>query len=498
MDVDACDKLLAQHQSNLYNHHNINNVIKSENSKNQELNDDQTAGGANNQKLDDFEQLLDSASASSNIINKKLVCKNISDISDDSFLAKSSTGSFSQSENLSKSVSVGLLNTLSGDVSSSGVSSINVTLSQNNTTMPESNIPTPSLVDDEDDEVTKSETTALSSHVDDFYFNFMDEIKNEWLHFRPKTPPLSSSPTDDILFDSDLTDKTKKFAVELQMLDDAYKETEESGYTDNIYLTQPMSFNFCNKFIGLNDESTQENSTIIKTEPIEFMDESIDETTKAVEQDAVKRLLEKYQNDVANDETLELEIDEIDFNECVSNNESMGCSTFKLLNDDLMETFKSDVTENKFDSADINVKSEILDFPQTNSVQNIATKEAPIAELQTHNYVLQYGSPVTSNTVTLSSISSNSNVISCSPSIDSSGMTPTTLFQQQFINSGNAIISQQSQQNKLQPIVYDSNTIVLAAAPNRNKLNGPSDRNCKLRFIEILFKRFIHDLFSHF
>lgn len=484
---DGCDKLLAQPPSILNNHHNINNVIKSENSKNQELSDDQTVGGANNQKLDDFEQLLDSASASSNIINKKLVCRNNSDISDDSYLLKSATASsFTLSENISKNVSVGLINTLSGEASSSGVSSINgsLSLSQNTTLLPELNNPaTPTLGNDEEDENLKSEPTTCTSHVDDFYMNFMDEIKNEWLHFRPKTPPLSCSPTDDILFDSDLTDKTKKFAVELQMLDDAYKETDESGYTDNIYRTQPMSFNFCNKFIGLNNEAMQENSTCIKTEPVEFMDESNEGTSKAVEQDAVRRLLQKYQNDVANDETLELEIDEIDFDECLTNNETIGCSAFKLLNDDLMETFKSDVKENKFEnSADVTVKSEIIDIPQTNSVQNIDAKEAPIAELQTHNYVLQYGSPVTSNTVTLSSISSNSNMLSCSPSIDS-GMTPaTTLFQQQFINSGNAIMSHQTQQNKLQPIVYDSNTIVLAAAPNRNnKLNGPSDRNCKFK-----------------
>lgn len=488
---DGCEKLLAQHQSLLNNHHNINNVIKSENSKNQELSDDQTAGGANNQKLDDFEQLLDSASASSNIINKKLVCRNNSEISDDSFLLKSSTGGFSQSEDLSKNVSVNLLNTLSGEASSSGVRSINGSqlLSLTSTTLPELNHPT--IGEEEEEEVIKSEFTASTSHVDDFYLNFMDEIKNEWLHFRPKTPPMSSSPTDDILFDSDLTDKTKKFAVELQMLDDAYKETDESGYTDNIYLTQSMSFNFNNKFVGLADETTQENATTsIKTEPMEFMDDSNEGTIKAgIEQDAVKRLLEKYQKDVAKDETLELEIDDIDFDECFTNNESLGCSTFKLLNDDLMETFKSNVGDSKLDNvADVVVvKNEIIDFPQINSVQNIAMKEAPIAELQTHNYVLQYGSPVTSNTVTLSSISSNSNMLSCSPSIDSSMTPATTLFQQQFINSGNAIISQQGQQNKLQPIVYDSNTIVLAAAPNRNnKLNGPSDRNCKFKAIVLL------------
>lgn len=88
------EKLLAQPSSVLNNHHNNNIVIKSENSKNQEISDDQMevdrpSGDVNNQKLDDFEQLLDSASASSNIINKKLVCRNNSEISEDSFLVKS-------------------------------------------------------------------------------------------------------------------------------------------------------------------------------------------------------------------------------------------------------------------------------------------------------------------------------------------------------------------------------------------------------------------------
>lgn len=234
-----------------------------------------------------------------------------------------------------------------------------------------------------------------------------------------------------------------------------------------------MSFNFCNKFLVLNDEA-QENSTTIKTEPIEFMDEGNDDTSlkQSVENDAVKKLLEKYQRDLENEDSSEFDVNDIDFDECLTQSDPVGCSKFMLLNDDLMTELSS---ESKVSDGGVTVKSELGELIAVNPAQHSTIlKEAPIAELQSHNYVLQYGSPATSNTVTLSSISNNTNLLS-----NDSGMTPaTTLFQQQFINSGNTIISQQTQQNKL-PIVYDSNTIVLAAAPSRKQLNGPTDRNCK-------------------
>lgn len=502
---DSSDKVLYQNPPIQNNHHNNNIVIKSENSKNQEIIDDQTeklphcerSRSVNNQKLDDFEQLLDSASASSNIINKKLVCKNNSDISDDSFMLKSSgSNSLSQNELLNKNLSVGLLNSFNCEASSSGVSSTNGSLSFNlNSTLSQSNTvesvvlepDKPLAEDDEDeDEFTKSDTATYSSQ--DFCMNFIDEIKNDWLHFRPKTPPIHS-PADGLLFDSDLTDRTKKFAVELQMLDDGYKETEMNTYIDNVYLSQPMSFNFCNKNILLNDDVTQESIVNVKTEPadkdFDFTDDLSTVTDEPmskpnVEQDAVKRLLEKYRNDIAKDETLEIDVNDLDFDEYFTHNEPIGCSNFKLLTDDLITTFKPENSDASLNSKQnetdgVTVKTEMSDFT---IVHNVA-KEAPIAELQSHNYVLQYGSPVTSSTVSLSSISNSTNMISCSSHVDS-GMSPvTTLFQQQFINSGNTIISsgQHSQQNKLQPIAYDSNTIVLATG-TRKQLNGPTDRNC--------------------
>ena len=509
---DSSEKVALQNPPIQNNHHNNNIVIKSENSKNQETSDDQTeklilgekSKSLNNQKLDDFEQLLDSASASSNIINKKLVCKSNTDISDESFILKSTgSSSLSQNELLNKNLSVGLLNSFNCEASSSGVSSTNGSLSFNlsstltQTNTGESGVHELTKQATEDDDGEDELENTISPSQEDFYSNLMDEIKSEWLHFRPKTPPIHASPTDDFIFDSDIMDKTKKFAVELQMLDDGYKEIEMNSYIDNIYESQPMSFNFANKNILLNDDSIQENIVNVKTEPAdkdyEFIEESIINGDKliskqTVEQDAVKRLLEKYQNDVAKDDSLEVDIDEIDFDECFSSNEPLGCSSFKLLDDDFTKKFTSGNPDSGLntkldDIYGVNIKSENPDYQNEllmNSLQNVAVpKEAPIAELQSHNYVLQYGSPVASNTVTLNSVPTSTNILSCSPNVDS-GMAPvTTLFQQQFINSGNSMISsQQSQQNKLQPIVYDSNTIVLAAAPTRKQLNGPTERNC--------------------
>jgi hypothetical protein len=490
--TDECFDKVSQPILHLqqHNHHNNNHVIKSENSKSQETSDDQTNNKVlshgeklvNNQKLDDFEQLLDSASASSNIINKKLVCRNNSDISDDSFMVVK----VSASELLTKNSSVGgLLNSFSGgEASSSGVSSTNGSLSFALGGVQSSSQQEVVPIERIDEDEIKSE---CSTSQEDFYASLFDEIKTDWLHFRPKTPTSPSS----LIFDSDLTDSTKKFAVELQMLDDGFNETETNRYVDNVYLSQQMSFNFSNNHIQLNDDAMETNVVNVKTEPADdFMDESnvSMKEPEMLEQDAVKRLLEKYQNDVANDDSLAIDVDDLNFDEFVSS--SVGCSNFKLYNEDLVNSLKTKSESCK--SVEIAaIKSEISEFSSTmprNPVQNVAIvqKEAPIAELQSHNYVLQYGSPVTTNSVTMNSIPGNANIVTMD-----SGISPaTTLFQQQFINSGNTIISQQSQ-NKLQNIVYDSNTIVLAAAPGaRKQLNGPTDRTCKKLKLNFYFQIF--------
>ena len=347
---ESCSQL-SSGQNHLSNHHNENLVIKSENSKNNEINEDQTVTMTigNNQKLDDFEQLLDSASASSNIINKKLVCRNNSDISDDSFIMKST----SSVDQLHKNASVVI-----SEASSSGVSSTNGSLDPINVAEPNK---TP--IDDDDD---ASQSTICSSHApEDFYMNFIEEIKNDWLHFRPKTPP--PSPLHDVIFDSDLTDSTKKFAIELQMLD----EPELNGY-EGSYLSQPMSFNFGNKHILLSNE-TESSMVTVKTEPMDDMEISIEEPKPSVEQEAVRKLLEKYQDDVAHDESLAVDVTDFNFDECMAPVGMIGCSEFKLTTDNL--TLKAPKEEDK--SNHLAVKTEVNNFVANSG---LLAKEAPIAE----------------------------------------------------------------------------------------------------------------------
>jgi hypothetical protein len=496
-DVDeSSDKVWSQNIMVQNNHHFDNNVIKSENSKTHDLGDDQKdkmpqnverSSILSNQKLDDFEQLLDSASASSNIINKKLVCRNNSDISEESFALKS-TGSSgtSQNELVNKNLSVGILNC---EASSSGVSSTNGSLSfslnnQNSTVeMSSLEIEKPLM---EEDSSSEFRPDACSYTPEDYLDELMDEIKTEWLHFRPRTP-TSPSPYE-VVFDSDFVDKTKRFAVELQIMEDGCKVTDLNSYTDNVYTSQPMSFDFSEKNILMND-TLESTVNVIKTEPTDKDYEVIDSIStqetisKSYERDAVIKLLQKYQDDVDKEESLEIDVDGLDFEDCLAEKNPLGCSSFQLHNEDLLKTFKTKKNTTSIDT-DIAIKSESSLFsinPLTHNAQQISSmKEAPIAELQSHNYVLQYGSPVTSNTVTLSTLTGNAGIM-CGSNVGST-IPATTLFQQPYVNSGNTVISspQQSHQSKLQPLVYD-NTFVLTPT-RKQQLNGPTERNCKFNF----------------
>lgn len=501
-DVDeSSDKVWSQNIMVHNNHHYDNIVIKSENSKTHDLGDDQKdrttqsverSSILHNQKLDDFEQLLDSASASSNIINKKLVCRNNSDISEDSFVLKpTGSNSTSQNEPVVKNLSVGILNC---EASSSGVSSTNGSLSFNLNNAASQNsiaelssqeIDKPTMDEDSNSELRPD---TCSYAPEDCFDDLMDEIRTEWLHFRPRTP-TSPSPYE-VVFDSDFVDKTKRFAVELQIMEDGFKETDMNNYVDNVYLSQPMSFDFSEKNILMND-TLESAVNVIKTEPAdkdyEFIDDAATQEIipKNFDGEAVKKLLQKYQDDVDNEQSLEIDVDGLDFEDCLADKSLLGCSSFQLHNEDLLKTFKTKMsTKSSESSADseITIKSESSLFsinPMTPNVQQLS-KEAPIAELQSHNYVLQYGSPVTSNTVTLSTLTGSAGMM-CGSNVGSS-VPATTLFQQPFVNSGNTIITtpQQSHQSKLQPLVYDNNTFVLTTPTRKQQLNGPTERNCEL------------------
>ena len=193
-------------------------------------------------------------------------------------------------------------------------------------------------------------------------------------------------------------------------------------------------------------------------------------------------------------------LNSIDYLEYLSCNDKIGCSNFKLISEksNLQQQLEKELDTLPIDVADannVNVKTEndIADFndPVISSSSTSSTSiVAPIAELQSHNYVLQYGSPATAATVVANNNSELCNNITKFANAANTG----NVIQQQFVNTGNTIISSPWQQ-KMQSIVYENNTIVLATTAPRKQLNGPADRSCKYAhnfwtgsFIQILPK----------
>lgn len=511
--IDGLNKSLkSQNEHLIINNNNNNIVIKSENSKIIDLCDDQTTGStvesrlpsqlsidkttsssstpssdALNQKLDDFEQLLDSANASSNIINKNLVCKKSNDINNDSFHLKTIANSLSSSELFSKNnnSNVSVLNSYNSDTMNSCISSTNSSNTNNpGTSQKVVDIGT-SVVSDSQSTVPndKDEDKRESSTVEteqDVYKDLMDEIQSDWLHYQP----MPSSLIDDFIFESDLINDTKKFSVELQLLDDVSKnETENTNCIDNTYLTQPMTFNCRNNSLELHTEQNLTNTDIvnIKTEPVERdFDYDTADMKHTDDELTVSRDDGKCQNDKLS--SILNSIDYLDYLSCNDDTSKIGCSNFKLVSEKssihnkqldkaLDETLPIDVADGD-NTISVKTENDMADFndPVNASATPIV---APIAELQSHNYVLQYGTPANSAVV------ANNNPELCN-NITKFTNAPSTgnVLQQQFVNAGNTIISSPSQQ-RMQSIVYDNNTFVLATAAPRKQLNGPADKSCK-------------------
>lgn len=397
----------------------------------------------NDPKLDDFEMLLDSASANSNIINKKLV------------RGESNAEECSDNKSRTKSLSEVQVH----DETSNHPSETNC-------------IEKSSSADfnaDAGGEIDFGFTFADSAN--DIYSEFMDEIRNEWLHFRPQTPPESPI---DVIFDSDLADSSKKYSIELQLLE-AHKSDELKSFTDNVFTTQPVSFNISNNSLLISDApNTRENFIQIKKEPLDN-DQPIEEVVNVDEIDVIKKFIDCCKDDISREENDNL-IDLNDFiceeNEYPRFDARTGCSSFKVSDD--VRKYKSsvpDANKNLSNEEHNDIKTETIDVGASKS--NVV----PIAELQTHNYVLKYGSPNNITPVSLHSINTNYNLTN-SNAIETSLSLTSSKAQQQYITSSNTIISSPHLQNKMQPIVYDSNTIVLATQPRR-QLNGPTDRTCK-------------------
>lgn len=489
------------------NHFNSNIVIKSENSKpseitNSNISDDQSGSRVSDshQKLDDFEQLLDSANASSNIINKNLVCKKRNhDIINN--VAQNSSISEIISSNSFKNSNLGVLNSFNApDTNTTGISSTNsagsLSSAQSQKLEFDFSIPTISSLAATSTTNQMAVAPSISDELPndhDSYRELFDEIQEDWLHFQPLSPPLS--PSENFIFESDLMSDMKKFAVELQMLDNNssfYADNETENHTTNCidsttYLTQPMAFNCRNNSLEiLNTTNTTQHDSIpstssLSSEIVTIKTEPMDEESKELV--LMTNCIDGKAENVADDkDEFSMLINNIDYTKPLFDS-SIGCSEFKLLNEKaLMQQLENVPMET--DSSQTNEIAIKTEQEEQNSIGSIAPiaiiKEAPIAELQSHNYVLQYGSPVS----TPPTIVQNDNVKYATSNLNATITNSTNLIPQQFVNAGNTIISSASpsQQNKMQSIVYDNNTFVLTAAPQRKQLNGPADRGCKFIF----------------
>lgn len=506
--IDVSSNLTKLQQAN---HFNSNIVIKSENSipseiTNSNISDDQSGSRVSDQdqKLDDFEQLLDSANASSNIINKNLVCKksNHDIINNDGFhlktIAQNSSLSEVISSNSNKINSLGVLNSFNAPDTNTttGISSTNSagSLSSAQSQKLEFDFSIPTISSLAATSTTNQMTTVAPSNGDEFsnehdlYRELFEEIQDDWLHFQPLSPPLS--PSENLIFDSDLMSDMKKFSVELQMLDNSssfYAENETENNTTNFndsstYLTHPMTFNCRNNSLEILNAtkhdsipSTSSSEVVtIKTEPIDEESKENVQMTNCIDGDA---------ENIADDkDEFSMLINNLDYAKPLFDS-SIGCSEFKLINEKaLIQQLENVPMETECSQSDeIAIKTEHVEHHVVNSIAPIAIiKEAPIAELQTHNYVLQYGSPVS----TPPTIVQNDNIKYTTSNLNATITNSTNLIPQQFVNTGNTIISSASPQSKMQSIVYDNNTFVLTAAPQRKQLNGPADRGCK--YITIL------------
>jgi hypothetical protein len=466
----------------LNNQINLGIVIKRENSISNEtfINESESvtvkvseSSEVNDQKLDDFEMLLDNASASSNIINKR------------SIVSGSSIDQSSENKITSIKSTMEITTAQVHDENSSHSNKRTDSVDTEKTT---SHTITDTIADaDQDNKVVGNEFDnnhgfdAFGDSPDDIYSEFIDEIKNDWLHFRPQTPPASPI---DILFDSDFNDATKKFSIELQILD-KHNELEDDmkNFTNNVFASQPLSFNYSNNDLLISDHVPRDNNFItIKKEPIDN-DQAIEDVnnsgnnnnTNENNNDVIKKFVEMCKDDLNQSENIDSTIDLNDFI-CEENQyphyektNHVGNSSYNVRDDP--RKYKSTVPDDNNSRIQIEQLNDIkVECPDGDNKTNIG----PIAELQTHNYVLQYGSPNNSTPVSMHSVVSTGYTFTNSNAIETTlSLTPTS----QFISSSNALISNPTHlQNK---IVYDSNTIVLAAHPRR-QVNGPSDRTCKL------------------
>ncbi|CAO1337998.1 unnamed protein product [Diamesa serratosioi] len=237
--------------------------------------------------------------------------------------------------------------------------------------------------------------------------NMLDEIKTNWLHFRPKSPsPSSNLPfdsTEDYIFDCDLPEPNMVEKTEI---------CSEFYQSD---LRAPES-----KRKRLNLDNDHWNYTKTGCSDFKLTEEVIPETRMNVDSNLV--IEEQCTNQLEKQNIVPIKSEFPDSNNIAAH--VIGNSTLNSL-----------VTKS----------------------QNIV-KEQPKPELMSHKYILQYGTPMTVSLPSTISIPTTPINVNSSVSINS-GMIATssssnTMYHQQLLSGTNTIIS--SAQNKLQ---FDSNTI---------------------------------------
>lgn len=242
------------------------------------------------ESMDDFEQLLDNANASFNI-HKHTIREQTSRLT------------YAQS--------------------SSGISSMS--------SSSQSILPPNLLLEGEHN--TEDSNAEQKVDEEDFYQTMLDEIRTDWLHFRPRTPDES-----DVLFDSDLL--SSEFSVELQAL------AEQDSYhldpiacldSEDVYLSEPFAPDcFTTTPQHIPSQSRQNSSLRLK------LDTSTSESELNVSGDSLSLSLHEESEQMLDNILQECQIDDIG----ALNQTSNFCNEL-LADDDLPQLDLVNVPERK-------------------------------------------------------------------------------------------------------------------------------------------------------
>lgn len=81
---------------------------------------------------------------------------------------------------------------------------------------------------------------------EDLYSDFLNEIRRDWLHFRPKTPDLHDENSNELIEESSPFTETTSLTVEIQRLGEQPPSCMLTDAQDNIFHTSPFTFDDLN------------------------------------------------------------------------------------------------------------------------------------------------------------------------------------------------------------------------------------------------------------